>query len=66
MASSLSNLTEGIHEIKRKYGHDNENCECGLEYTNVKDDLIEYKWLCCNKNFQSMFDENLRKRFANA
>ena len=66
MASSLSNLTEGIHEIKCKYGHDNKNCEYGLEYTNVEDDLIEYKWFCCNKNFQSMFDENLRKRFANA
>ena len=30
------------------------------EYTNVKDYLILYKFLCCNK-----FDENLKKRFAN-
>ena len=30
------------------------------EYTNVKDYLILYKCLCCNK-----FDENLKKRFAN-
>ena len=55
MASSLSNLannlSEGIHKIKCKYGHDNKkcetcrikykNCECFLEYENFKDDLIE-------------------------
>ena len=26
------------------------DCECCLEYTIVKDDLIEYKCFCCNKN----------------
>ena len=72
MASLLSNLVdklaEGIHKIQCKYGHDNEKCEtcgikykdcdCCLEYTNVKDDLIERKCLCCNKNYQKTFDEN--------
>ena len=62
MASSLSNLvnnlSEGIHRIKCKFGHDHKNCQtcgtkykycdCFLEYTNFKDDLIEYKYLCCN------------------
>ena len=33
------------------------NCECCLEYTNVKDDIIEYKCLCCNKNFQKRLME---------
>ena len=51
MVSSLSNLvnnlSEGIHRIKCKYGHDDKKCEtwevkykycdCFLEYTNVKD-----------------------------
>ena len=60
MASSLSNLvnnlTEGIHKIKCKYGHNDKksetceikykDCECFLEYTNVKDDLTKYKCLC--------------------
>ena len=32
--------------------------ECCLEYTSVKDNLIEYKCVCCNKNCQKMFDEN--------
>ena len=54
MVSSLSNLVnklvKEIHRIKCKYGHENKkcetcgikyrDCECCLEYTNVKDDLI--------------------------
>ena len=32
---------------------------------NFKDDLIEYKCLCCNKNYQRKFDERLKKRFFN-
>ena len=56
MESSLSNLvnnlSEGLHRIKCKLGHDDKKCEtCGikykhcdyfLEYKNFKDDLIEY------------------------
>ena len=66
MASSLSNLvnnpSEEIHKIKCKYRYDDEKCEtfkikynywdCFLEYTDFKDDLIEYKSLCCNKTYQ--------------
>ena len=57
MANSLSNLVnnyfEGIHRIKHKFGHSYRKCErceikykycdCFLEYTNFRDDLIEYK-----------------------
>ena len=74
MASSLSdlvnNLSEGIHKIKCKYGHDNNKwetygikyryCNCFLEYANFKDDLIEYKCLCWNKNYQQRFHEILK------
>ena len=63
MTSSLSslvyNLFERIHRIKYKYGHDNKQydtcgitykkCDCSFEYTNFKDDLTEYKCLCCKK-----------------
>ena len=67
MASSLSNLVnnlaEGIYKIKRKYGHAMikkcescgikcTNCEFFFENINFKDSLIEYKCLCCNKNYQ--------------
>ena len=59
LSSSLSNLvknlSEKIHRIKFKYGHDDAKCEtckikykyCDrfLEYTNFKDDLIECKCL---------------------
>ena len=41
------------------------DCQCCLEYTNVKDDLIECKYLCCNNNYQKKFDGNLKKQFAN-
>ena len=55
MASSLLNLviklSDGIHRIKFKYGHDDKKCEasrikynyynCFLEYKNFKDDLME-------------------------
>ena len=27
-------------------------CECCLEYTNVKNNLIECKCFCCNKKYQ--------------
>ena len=36
-----------------------------LEYTNFKDDLIEYKCLCFNKNYQQKFDEKLKEQFLN-
>ena len=79
MANSLSNLVnnlaEGIHEIQCKYRHDDKKCEtCGikykdcdylLEYTSFKDDLIEYKCSCCNKNYQKKFNKNLKKLFFN-
>ena len=55
MASSLSNLvnniSEGVHRVKCKYGHDDKKCQmrgitgnycdCFLEYISIKDDLIE-------------------------
>ena len=49
MASSLSNLVgnlpEGIHKIKSK------DCHCFFEYKSVKDNLIKYKCLSCNKYY---------------
>ena len=59
MAGSLSNpvnnLSERIHRIKSKCGHDDKKCEtCGIEYKHsdfffenaiFKDDLIEQKML---------------------
>ena len=67
MASSLSNIvkksSKGIHKIKCKYRHNDKNCktcgfayevgDCFLDYKDFKDNLIEYKCLCCNKNYQT-------------
>ena len=79
MASSLSNLVnkrfEGIHRIKCKFGYDDKRCEtcrnkykyCNyfLEYTNFKDNLIEFKCLCCNEKYQHKFHEKLKEQLFN-
>ena len=66
MANSLStlanNLSEGIHKNKYKYRLDDQKCQtCRIkykysnlffEYKEFKDDLIEYRCLCCNKDYQ--------------
>ena len=70
MASSLSylvnNLFEGIHRINCKFGHDDKKCEtCRVEYIYFKNDLIEYKCLCNNKNYPHKFDEKLKEQFFN-
>ena len=75
LSNLVNNLAEKIHRIKCKYEHDYErfetcgnkdkNCECFLEYTNFKDDLIEYKCSCCNKTCQQKLDEKLKKQFFN-
>ena len=70
MASSLSNLvnniSEGSHKIECKHGNYDKKCEtcrikykycnCFLEYTNFKDDLIRYKCSCWNKCYQHNFE----------
>ena len=76
MGSSLSNLvnnfSEGIYRMNcsddkkcETYGIKCKFCDCFLEYTNFKDDLIEYKCSCCNKNYQHKFNEKLMERFYN-
>ena len=63
MANSLSNvadkLAEGIHKIKCK------DCDCFLEYESVKDNLMKYKCLSCNKDYSNKLDEKLKKRLKN-
>ena len=73
MVSLLSNLVDNLlmefinlnvnMDIIRKKcetrGIKHKDCECCLEYTNIKDDLIQCKCLCCNKDYQKTFDENL-------
>ena len=63
MATSLSNLVdnlkEGIHKVKCKYW------DCLLQYESIKDNLIKYKCLSCNKDYSNKIDGELRKRFKN-
>ena len=63
MESPSSNLdddlAEGIHEIEYK------DWDCFLEHESVKDKLIRYKCLYCNKDYSNNVDENLKKRCNN-
>ena len=53
----FNNLAKWIYKIKCKYAHENKKCEtcgikhkeceCCLEYINIKEDLIVYKCLHC-------------------
>ena len=58
MASSLSNLVdnfaEGFHKIKSK------TCVSFLEYESVKENLIKYKCLSCNKDYSNKLLKNLK------
>lgn len=64
MTSSLSspgdNLAEGLRDSKCK------KCKSCLEYVKVKDKLLIFKYLKCNKTIKQNFNEDLVKRFANA
>ena len=72
-SSLVNNLCEGSHRVKGKFGHCDKNsetfrikckyCDWFHEYTYFKDDLIKCRCLYCNKNYQHMFDENLKERF---
>ena len=59
MANSLSNLVdnpgEEIHKIKCK------DCDCFLEHESVRDNLIKYKCLSCNKDYSNRIDEKFKK-----
>ena len=58
MRSSLSNLVdnleEGIHKIKCK------DCDFFLEYENVKENSVKYKYLSCNKDYSNKLGEKLK------
>ena len=53
------NTGKMIKNVKLSY----EVCDCFLKHTKFNDDLIEYKGLCCNKNYQENFDEKLKLGF---
>ena len=61
IASSLSNLVDNLSEWIRKIKY--KDCDCFLEYESVKDNLIKYKCLSCNKDYSKKLDEELGKKF---
>ena len=61
--SSLSNLVDNLAE--EIYKTISQGCNCLPEYESVKDNLIENKYLSCNKDYSDKTDEELKKRFKN-
>ena len=59
LSSLVDNLTEVIHKITCQ------DCDYFLGYESVKDNLIKYKCLSCNKNYSNKINEELKKRFKN-
>ena len=53
----MGNLPEGIHKIKCK------DCGCYFKYESIKNNLIKYKCLSCNKNYSEILNEELKKKF---
>ena len=59
LSNLVNNLVEGNDHNDQKcetYGIKYKGCDYSLEYTNFKDDLIEYKYLCRIKTYQNMID----------
>ena len=62
LSNLANNLAQRIHKIEYKHGNVNEKyepcgikykyCNCCFERTNFKEDLIEYKCFCFNKNYK--------------
>ena len=69
LSNFVNNIAEGIYKIKCKYGQDNKKCEicgikykdcdCFVEYTNIKDSIIESKYFYCNQNYQKKLDKKI-------
>ena len=67
----VNNRSERINEVKCEYGQDDKQCQtfrikseccnCFLQYTGLKDDLIEYKCLYLKKNYKKSAVETKRK-----
>ena len=62
-----------VHKLKCEYGHDDKKVTLAennisiktvfLNTQTFKDDLAEYKFLCCKKSYQKKFDEKLNEWF---
>ena len=59
MASSLSNLFDNLAE--RIYTIRCKDCDCFPEYESIKDNLIKYKCLSCNKDYSNKPDGKFKK-----
>ena len=60
LSSLTDNLKEGLHKCKYN------DCKSSFEYMTIKDSLLTFKCVYCNKTYEKKFHEDLSKRFENA
>ena len=58
MANSLSNLVDNLTDRMQKIKY--KDCDCFLEYENIKHDLIKFKCLSCNKVYSNKINQELK------
>ena len=59
LSNHVDNLVEGMHKIECK------GCDCFLVYESVKDNLIKYECLPCNKDYSNKPGGKLEERLKN-
>ena len=59
LSNIVNNISEGIHKIKGKNGHNNKKCETCRIQCKYCDWFLEF----CNKKYQQKFDEKLKEWF---
>ena len=47
--------------LKTKYKY----CDFSFKYESIKDNLIKYKSVSCNKDYSNKLDEEIKKKFRN-
>ena len=64
MSNLVNNLSEGIHIIKCKLGHDDKKMK-KLGGLNTSLVTVEYKCSCCKKIINAIINKKLKQRFFN-
>ena len=60
MPDSLSSLVDYLAEdIKKDIKLNARDCICYLEYVEIKEKILQLKWLRCDKNPEKKFNVNL-------
>ena len=63
LATSLSNVADNF--ARRIHKTNLKDYNCFFQYESVNENLVNYKFLSCNKNYSKKINENLKTFFKN-